>query len=85
MTPIIHSRSTDRDGGVSYALGEGKKGISINLWWTIHSEKQASLHLSWNAQEVASIEKAEAFCQALGEMVALAKEKIAELAPREFV
>jgi hypothetical protein len=66
-------------------LGEGTKGILIDLWWTIHSEKQASLHLSWNGKQIASIEKAETFCQALGEMIALAKEKRAELAPREFV
>ena len=85
MKPIIRSRSTDRDGGVTYALGEGRKGILIDLWWTIHSEKQASLHLSWNGEQLASLEKAEAFCQALGEMIALANEKRAELAPREFV
>jgi hypothetical protein len=83
--PIIIKTGHEDNGGIAYALGEGRKGIRIDLVWRVHSEKQAHLHLSWNGSTVVSLERAEVFYAAFGEMMEVARAKQSELSPREFV
>lgn len=83
--PIIIRTGHKDDGGISYALGESRKGIRIELAWHVLSEKQAYLHLSWNGSTVVSLERAEIFYAAFGEMLEIARAKRSQLSPREFV
>ena len=79
---------TETDGGVSYLLraGQGAKPyIDIEVSWTIHSDRQASLQMCWGGRPLTSLEQAEAFYNAFGEMLKVAKAKRYQLGTRELI
>jgi hypothetical protein len=88
MKPLKRQFGTEMDGGVSYTLRAGpgpKPHIEIGVSWTVHSDRQASLQMCWGAHPLTSLENAEAFHEAFGEMLKVAKAKRFQLGTREFI
>ena len=78
MKPFKRQFGTDMDGGVSYTLRAGlgaKPNIDIGVSWKIHSDREASLEMCWGGRPLTSLENAEAFYAAFGEMLKIAKAR----------
>jgi len=78
---------TEMDGGASYTLRAGPGAIplvDIGVSWT-HSDRQASLQMYWGGRPHTSLENAEAFYKAFGEMLKVAKAKRFQLGTRELI
>jgi hypothetical protein len=87
MKPLKRQFGTEMDGGVSYTLraGLGAKPVEIGVSWTVHSDRQASLQMCWGGRPLTTLEQAEAFYQAFGEMLKVAKAKRFQLGTRELI
>ena len=88
MKPLKRQFGNEMDGGVSYTLRAGpgaKPYIDIGVSWTIHSDREASLQLCWSGRPMTNIDKAEAFYEAFGEMLRVAKAQRFKLGTRELI
>ena len=88
MKPLKRQFGTEVDGGVSYTLRAGpgaKPYIDIGVSWTIHSDREASLQMYWGGRALTSMEHAEAFYEAFGEMLKTAKAKRFRLGTRQLI
>jgi len=88
MKPLKRQFGNEMDGGVWYTLRAGpgaKPYIDIGVSWTIHSDREASLQICWGGRPMTSIDKAEAFYEAFGEMLRVAKAQRFKLGTRELI
>jgi hypothetical protein len=88
VKPFKRQFGTEMDGGVSYTLRAGpgaKPYIDIGVSWTIHSDREASLGMSWGGRSLTSLDKAEAFYEAFGEMLKVAKARRFRLGTRQVI
>ena len=88
MKPLKRQFGSEMDGGVSYTLRAGpgaKPYIDIGVSWTVHSDREASLQMCWGGRPLTSLEQAEAFYDAFGEMLQVAKAKRFQLGTRNLI
>jgi hypothetical protein len=88
MKPLKRSFGNDMEGGVSYTLRAGagaKPYIDIEVSWTVHSDREASLQMCWGGRPLTSLDKAEAFYEAFGDMLKVAKAKRFQLGTRNLI
>jgi hypothetical protein len=88
MKPLKRQFGTEMDGGFSYTLRAGpgaKPYIDIGVSWTIHSDREASLQMCWGGRPLTTLENAEAFYEAFGEMLKVAKTKRFQLGTRNLI
>jgi len=88
MKPLKRKFGNEMDGGVSYTLRAGpgaKPYIDIAVSWTIHSDREASLQMYWGGRPLTNLDYAEAFYEAFGEMLKVAKAKRFQLGTRDLI